>query len=306
MPGVTTSNLTGLLNEVTPQLSIDAVENKTWPLEFFPMTSQRGDTAYRWKVRTSGNTGVESFAEGQAEPVAGAQTYTAANLAWANYRIKLRIERIAIEDARDVDLVGDLVSREVADAEKDLVEDMTDDVYGTAAVPAITGIASAVDSTGTYAGIAKATITVWASYESDVSTGVDADITTALDDLRTPARKGRPTHILANETESRVIAGFHDGNVAPTYMLEGGADGMLYRGGYTGVTYDGGVSLVTVPGYTANEVIIIQRDDWLMVTHRDFLLDPWQLEGDAIHTTLSWRGQLVCLHAGRQGKLTTF
>lgn len=305
----TVSNLTGLLNQVTPQLSIDAVEAKRWFMDFFPRRTQLGDTAVRWKVRTTGNTGVENFVEGQALPTPGAQTYTAASEAWGANRAHIRISRFALEDERDVSVITGIMARELADGEKDLVNDMADDVFsgaGTGGAP--NGLTTLVDSAGTHHGIDKGVITAWASYEAAVAGIVLADLDTAIDNLITPARTpnpGGPTTVLLDETEFRVVGNLMDANERHVVsQADARAEGGLaFRLGYTALFYDN-LQIVRAPGFPADTVLLIDQRDWEIVMHRDFLLDPFQLDADEVFSVLSTRWALKCNHLGRQGKLT--
>ena len=304
----TVSSLTGLLNQVTPQMTIDAVEAKNWWLTYFQRVTQLGGSNRNWPVRTTGNTSAGSFIEGATWPAAGDQTRTPASEPWGAYWVRIGISRFALEDDRSVNVAEPLLQTELEGAEKDLVNDVEGDVFaGDGTGGAINGLVTLVDSTGTHHGINKATITAWASYEADTMGGALADIDTAIDTLIGPARKGAPTDILANETEFRVIGGLIGANERHiiTQVEAGDGSGNVFRGGQTGLWYDN-LQVQRVPGFTADTVLIIQRSDWRITVHRDFLLDPFEIENDEIRSTLSLRLNLTCDHLGRQGKLTTF
>ena len=307
MAGVITTQLTDHLNELVPQVKVDAVERKSALYNLFAKSTQAGGDSYNWRVNSAGNSSASSYAESEVEQVAGRQTQAKATLAWKGYRAIMRLTRFAMEDAGgSAYIVGDLVQSEVEGAFRDLLNDIEDGIYsdGTGNSSAdITGLQAAIASTGTYAGIVRSGATYWQSHVTgSVGALAEADVQTTLLNLRGSTRKGMPTHILCNPTVFNILGNLLDANRRPVIAQSDG-DALHFAGGFVTLSYEG-LTVVQVPGYTAQRMDIIQLPNFAIKIIRDFTTDPFRNDNDDITAPMTWRGQLINHHSGQSGTLT--
>lgn len=307
MAGVLTSQLTDHLNELVPQVRVNAVERKAALYNFFDKMFRTGGDGYKWRVNSAGNTSAGSFGESEVEQAAGRQTWAKASLGWKAYRAILRITRFSIEDASgDAYIVAGLVQSELEGAFRDILNSIEDGIYsdgtGNGSLD-VTGMQAANSSTGTYAGLNRSTATYWASYlSSSVGALAELDVQTMLLTLRSAARGGNPDTAFCNPTVFNILGNLLDSSVSRT-VTQADKGGIHLNGGFSSIDY-GGVKVLQIPGYTAQRMDAIQKDEYKMVVIRDFLTDPWERVNDDITTAMSWRGNLVNHHSGHSGALT--
>ena len=136
-----------------------------------------GGSNYRWVVRqNTGNTSVEIFTEGQVQPTPNQQDYSAASVAFSYYRAMVQLTGHAVDAMGSSQIPIDAVSSELDGAAQDVSELMNTTFLGATN----SGLEVAVDSTTTYAGIARGAATYWESVETSVGGALTI---TALEDM---------------------------------------------------------------------------------------------------------------------------
>lgn len=144
--------------------------------------------ACQWNAKFSGRTAGGAYLEG-ADMVDGdfdQHLRKSASLAWAEYRKGAKVtglaQAIAAAQGRGGGQLGvatDVLYEEIKDAVDDLAKDISVHTYSgdvTSSPTQIEGLARAIDSTGTYAGLSRGTYTEWASAENSLA---EADLSIA-------------------------------------------------------------------------------------------------------------------------------
>lgn len=133
-----------------------------------------------WRVSGDGRT-VSKVASGADAPAATQNEKKLATLGWGRYTTVVQIGFDAITAA--LNAPGDmgainLLEGELIDGVRAIAKDVNADLYAglQATADSVVGLAEAIDSTGTYAGINQAVDAWWASHES----GAGVTLTTAL------------------------------------------------------------------------------------------------------------------------------
>ncbi|MBE9552413.1 MAG: hypothetical protein IMF05_03005, partial [Proteobacteria bacterium] len=207
-------------------------------------------------------------------------------------------------EARDNYEIGTLIGDEMDKAVLDLAEDLEDqwmtDGTGNGSKDQ-TGIIIANDATGTYAGLARATYTFWASVEqAAIGTMALSDVQTVFQTLRNSTRRSKPDLVLCGPPVFDIMANLLDDRV--TYMEPGSSlpNGLVLKHGVAAIHWRGAV-WTEIPGYTTQRFDAVQSSDWHFDIVRNFAWDPVEIDGDDITTKMTVGMNLVCDHPGRQG-----
>lgn len=187
MAGATLTGVSAFLNlvygqGVTETLRRDAILPNVIPVR--PMAN----SSATWRVKIGARNTAAAKAQGYAVQSSDYSTDTRlqAILAWAHYEAYASVtgtaQRIAAANSA-YNGMPNLIDEEVSDAAKELAVKISADCYAgdvTATPVQVAGVAAAIDSTGTYAGIDPSTYTTWVS-------GEDTSLTTTtvtLDAIR--------------------------------------------------------------------------------------------------------------------------
>lgn len=180
MAGITLSGLSAILNlmyggGITATLRRDTVLPHLIPTVF------EANPACQWQVKVGARNTAGPRAQG-ADASGGdysTDTKLGATIAWAHYESFASItgtaQRIAAANPGFNAGIGGggEFDREMADASDELAVAISEDSYSgdyTATPVEIAGLAAAIDSTGTYAGIAQGSYSTWASGEASLAT----------------------------------------------------------------------------------------------------------------------------------------
>jgi hypothetical protein len=318
MAGATTTTLSTL---VKPIVADEATVLKYTSKEFFaalkaagmPDMRAVGDTAFRWKLlRSTGNSSVETFVEGQGIPTAGSQTWTEAAVSWVYHRVLVQLTGHA-RDAMGSHYLGEQwagagnLSGETAGAYADLEDLMNNTFLGSGT----NGILNAVDSTGTYAGLAKATFTDFASFEE---AGGGAALTVAMLDntweaVRDNDRGGAPEVLLMPHnqvTNYANLAGVGATTSLVRFVANGTAPKLDAGWDTTGLTYHN-LPIHGIGDMTDTEILMLSgiAQNFLFATIRPIEVKPLAVTDDSeSKTQISTGGTLVCRNPRTQGKIT--
>lgn len=292
MPLTTTTGANAIREAYQPGF-VEAVYRNNQLLGYFPAPEPAvGDTNVRWKVNSAGQT-PEIFVEGQAQPVAGTQSYQNAAVAWNYYRAMLQ----TTGHARDA-----LKSAWIAAVEEDmrlLVQDIID-LITTTTMSGTNGLETMVDGGTTYAGIARGSAAYWESTETAVS-GILAtsDLYDIDEAIRDNDKGGKPSLILLpwnQNTNIYQLAG------APFVQTAGPSDkavGMLNQ------TFNG--SKILPLGDWTNTVIMfldMSAGKWRHVVIRDFQVKEMAPSADSDIMQVSTGRILINKNPKFDGKLT--
>jgi hypothetical protein len=255
-----------------------------------------GDTNWRFKANSAGNTSVQIFTEGQAQPGAGNQSWSNLAVPWNYYRCMIEITGHS-RDALKSRWIN-AVDEEFSLGMEDLVDLMT-----TTSMSGTNGIETIVDSTTTYAGQARGSAAWWESSETAVG---GALAHTNLEDLLETCED--------NDKGALFAPGMWlmpRNQYTNVYRLSGGV-GVQNTGdsdkapGLPRQTF-AGIPMVWLPDFTNTVIMLLEmtpRAKWRHIVHR-----PWDVKemgptSDADVYQLSNARLLVCEAPKYHGKLT--
>lgn len=256
----------------------------------------KGNSSATWKVKIGARNTAGPRAEGAAASGSdfSSDTRLQGTLPWAHYESFASITGTAqrIQAANGQGGGMELLAEELRDASNELAVGISEDVYSgnSGSSPAeIEGLARAVDSTGTYAGIAQGTYATWASGEA---TGSLSGLT--LDGIRTnlfrpvkDATGKRPDVVVLPGNLHDKVAALIDSAARVLMPINApvGANGAreavnLASMGFTGFMLDG-VPFVEDRHCTANTMYALTLDEieFQQTPPIWTSMDPGQLQG---------------------------
>jgi hypothetical protein len=287
-----------------------------------PMHVSQGGDSFDWKISAGPvNTATEIFTEGQAPAAAGNQTYASPELAYIYFRTVAQLSGHAGDQMRSSWVSGDEASAAQLFGELSQGWDDVQDLVNTTFMgSANNGLQQAIDSTGTFAGINRATTTQFASLETAVGGALTAAVMRdAYEGLRDNDRGGKPEAILMpwNQVSNyESLAGASNGTDAAKLLRIMGQPGQgtafdlgwATNGGsvLTGMSYSG------IPIYglgdQTNEVILWLsgvQSKWRYAVQRDMHQRPLSISDDTeAKVQLSFAATPACLAPHQQAKLT--
>ena len=254
-----------------------------------------GDTSRRWKVNSAGNDSTQLFVEGQAAPSSGEQTWVSAAVAYNHFRIMLEFTGHARAALQAGQGYVDAIAEEMTLGQKDLV-----DLITTTFMSGTNGMETAVDSTTTYAGIARGSATYWESYEAAaVGTLAVSDLEDAIESLmdnnRGAMAEGLRWFLPWNQATNiyRLTGGsatqfVGDADKAPGFLNQSFA----------------GIPMTPLGDWTDTVIILADMPGkWEFTEHEGFRTRDMGPTGDADLVMVTYRAGLECLDPLRQGKL---
>lgn len=304
MAGDTTTTQAALVQEVFRPGVTTLWQNDRMLQIFGEPIDQAGDVP-RWVVHYSGQT-AEEFTEGTALGIASSQGYLDAVLAWRYFRVPVEVTGHARDRLRAGNAVpgyGAALAEALSKAQRNLVHGISTGLMDTSAG----GLLNAVDSTGTYAGIARATYSWWASYEQSIGTLAESDLEAALagleDQPRITAGMGPVDLIVTTRAALTAVKGLgHTNNAASLIRAEMGAP--INLGFPTSGTMIQGIPVVVMPNLTAGTMLFLRRSMFRVLRIRDFEVKPQAPNGDSDVFQISYGCALQCDNPYPQGKLT--
>lgn len=296
MSGLTTTVAAETIREVHQPGFVEGVYRNNKLFSNFPAWArQMGDTAYRWKVNHSANSGLEVFTEGQPQPQAGSQGFVTPYVSWTYFRIMLEYTGHA-RDALQSNYIPH-ITEEGNLGRDDLIDLMTTSFMGSTY-----GLELAIDYGSAYAGVTRNGA---AGYFEATETAVNDKLAWSdLRDLKETVRnadKGStgPWFWLCNLNQESNI---YELTGSPVIRMEGDGD-LSPR--MTSPSVDGD-KVVALPDFTTTVIALIDAGagNWAPTYIRDFeVLDMGPTSDNHIFQ-LSWGGAFVCRNPKVQGKLT--
>lgn len=273
----------------------------------------KGSAPFKWNVVTATNSSAETFSEGQAPSPAGRQTYVQASVDVFGVRVYVGETGHTRDNRAKSGFYDDPGSLEEMLGESDLLYKADTELCGSTQDR---GIASIIDSTGTYAGLAQGTYSVWSSEENAVSGALTVSALNLIYEELTLAtnssvpRGASPTHVLmpvqqiTNYTELVGPAATSGG----VFRYSNPADydlGLVRKiaGWETGLTYNG-LPLCRIRNLTSTEIYVTDITDWELLIHRDLQVDPVVGNPEVIQYQLSTTMALKIAKRNHHGKMT--
>lgn len=253
-----------------------------------------GDTAYRWKVNDSGNSSVEVFTEGQAQPGAGVQSFQNCAVDWTYFRFMVQVTGHA-RDALKSRYI-DHIDEEARLGRSDLIDLITTGFMGSTY-----GLELAVDYGSSYAGVTRSGSAGW--FESTETATNAALATSHLIDLQETIRDndkgGKPSLLLGSinqESNLYQLSGPHVIHNSNPSDKAPGLNSQMFAG----------KTCVFLPDFSDTVIMLLDMrpSNWAPMQIRPFSVKQMAPSGDSDVYQVSWGGQLVCRMPKFQGKLT--
>lgn len=172
MPGLSVAN-TDSASQFIQDMFFDEAVNALYYNDFFglqrngnsifPKVLWGGGSSVKWAVRRGANTTTEVFTEGQALQEGSYQKYSEAAVSWTYARATIQLTGHALDAMQSTSVPIDAINSEVVGASEDISDLLTTSFLGSTY-----GLELSVDSTSTYAGIARGAATWWESAETAV------------------------------------------------------------------------------------------------------------------------------------------
>lgn len=274
----------------------------------------QGGANFTWRInRATGNSGTEIFTEGQAVPAAGSQTYLDPALNYIYHRSIVEISGHAMDQLRshyisDAQVGSANLYGEVTGAMDDLEDLYTNTFLGSTN----NGLQIAIDSTGTYAGQARATFTDLQSFETAGAAGAltIAMLRDTWEGVRDNDRGGNVQAIIMpwNQTSNYVALaqGTTTANFVRHVNEKGVGPSIDLGANFSGLTFNG-VPIYGVADLTDTEILMLSNveSDWLYAIQRPLSRKQLAINDDAeARLQLSIASTIVCLNPRRQGKVS--
>lgn len=282
--GVSTSVLSALLKQnVAPEL-VDLLYRETPYLNLLRSAGRVSDgigpSPFQWNVITSANSSFEVFSEGQAPPVAGRQTEIQAQLSAFYVRTVWGTTGHVIDNQAKAGYHQDPLEVESSGAVADLMKGLEDQLLGSTQDR---GIASIIDSTGTYANLAQGTYSVWASEENDASAAAltIAMLNTLHREMKSPTggssvpRGAMPTHWLMPSPQIEAYRNtVGAGNATAANRLVRFNEQTRDYGTVVEQHTFNNLPIVEIPTMTSTELYLVDISGIELLIHRDIKTEP--------------------------------
>lgn len=232
---------------------------------------------------------------------------------WKQLYVPVTVDGLTLIKTDSPEAIADFIRTYFTQAEMEMAELIADGIWsdGTTNTKKIDGLQLAVDSTGTYGGLARATYTWWAAQEN--ATGGNPTFATLQTLFGECTNGGRhPTIILCTQAIYNVIVGLGvgtGGDDSFQRMPVGpmGADEQLFSAGFTNILFNG--VPVTVDAGASGYVYMLNEEfiDLAVSPRADFYLEDFQkpVQQDAMTAKLLWAGNLIVKNCTLQGKDST-
>lgn len=291
---VTTSTHAEVIREKTEPGFVDAVFRNNSFLQYFGAPSDTGgDTNVRWKVNSAGNDSVETFNEGDGQPDAGNQSYVSAAVPPQYFRAMLQITGHARDALRSAWFNS--IAEETLQAMRDII-----DLITTTFMSGTNGLETMVDSSTTYAGIARGSAGYHESTETAVSAALSVeDLEDLLETIEDNDKGGKPTHIFGPRNQ---VTNFSRLSGTP-YVQNGDPND---KGQHLISTSFAGRPFIGLPDFTNTVIAMLDMrpGHFMMKVHRPWSVKDMGPSGDSDVMQLSYACIPICKQPKFQGKLT--
>jgi len=307
-----TQALSGVSPVLRPNIQGVPVDLTSRPTDFVNllvsqglMRPPSGGTPLKWAVQYATSTGAEIFVENQAMGADSSRTLAQASLSPFYLRVPVAVTGHVLDQVAEGGAFEDIAQAELANAVRDLYVLLESTLLGSTQDR---GIASIVDATGTYAGLAAASYTTWASAETAVGGALTAAVMEdAHETLRAAPHNGMASAILCapNQVTNYLRIMGPSASSTPTRLMlpqQGGVDiGMLRA-----QPSFNGTPLVSINGITSAEMYWLDFTDGGIgfETIRDLKVEQLAKVNDNTQWVVSMGGALKVSKRNKHLKLT--
>jgi hypothetical protein len=291
MPGTTSTLSTAIREAYAPGFELTVYRNRGLLPLFAPPIDSGGDTAYRWKINTTGNNSVEIYSEGQGQLAPGNQAYVNAAVDYLAFRFMTQITG---------HLRAALRSRwfNAIEEEQSLgMEDMID-LINTTYMASTYGLEAAIAATGSYAGLTRGSITYFESAVTAVNDSLAlSDIQDMLEGLKDNERGVTPDLLLGPVNQETNIY-----RLAPEAgMRTTGYENPLpnFQGQRVA-----GMTPAFLGDWTDTVLCYLRRSDVKVIQHQPFMVKEMAPSGDSDVMQNSYMGIIVHVNPKLAGKNT--
>jgi len=303
MSGATTTTLAPLIEEqITEGMSVHWRNMMVLAL-FGPGTDQKNDTGVRTRFHYNGQTAVE-WSEGDAPPAAGYQSYVEGLQSFRNFRVPIEVSGHAQDERQDA--TGDGYMSALAEEQERALNDLMHGINTGLLDTSTGGLQGLVDDSTAFMGLARATYTQLAAYESAVGGALTlAALKTMTRTLRDQPRAGRPNLIIFSPTIADTYTGIVDSgaNFHRRDVTAAPGDAFDIAPAPTAARFQG-IATYEMPDLTASVLLCIQREDFYIKWKRRVKVRAMGATRDADMWDATARLMLGCRNPRRQGKLT--
>lgn len=266
------------------------------PKGLFPIIPSRGGSAYRWTVQTAGPTARE-YDEGQAPPAPTGNTYVEASIAYSTgyFDVALELTGHAIDALKDEGAIVEEVDKILVDGFRSMQDAINNKALGSTDW----GLQLAIDSSGTYAGLARGTYTTWVAGETALSAALSRSALRDGIEYLTDNDVGARHQDLILLMPVNQVSNYHGLGISTSHPVvmntQGGAALDL---GFTGEYFEG-LPIYGIPDLTDTVVMILDRTKVYWVMHRPPTIEKKQTAGDSVAWYLTCSMILVmedCTH----------
>lgn len=266
-----------------------------------------GGTPLKWAVQYSSTSGAEVFVENQALGANSKRNLAQASLSPFYLRAPVAVTGHVLDQVAAGGTFEDVAQGELANGVKDLFELMESSLLGSTQDR---GIASIVDSTGTYAGLAAGTYAAWASAETAVGGAMTAAVMQdAHETLRAAPYNTRASVILMppNQLTNYTAVMGPAASSTPSRMALPQQPGQPYDIGVLRAPPQfNGTPILEINGMTSTEVywLDLTEEGVTFQTIRDLRVEKYAKTNDNEQWVLSIAGALKVKNRRRHLKLT--
>lgn len=282
--------------------------------EMFPKEKSMGSSAYRWDAISTDNASGGTASDGAPFTASASLTWQQASLSY-----QLWDSAYEISDGLNAALAvpgADILGSIRVEAERALAR-LYDNIAATMLGSTGMGWELAADSTGTYAGIDRSTVTNWASRETAVSGVLTAAVFYNDEEaLLLPERAGSPDTIfvpIQQYTNYMQLSGAGASTSLVRVQANSNQAVNVNAGGDRNEAYFGNMRLVPVRDMTSTITIMTERALWKIIYHnrnlpgaRDggLVVEPVARGGYVSKVNMSWFGVLAHLNPHKSAKNT--
>jgi len=269
-----------------------------------------GADPMQWNLTTAANGSAENYAESQAAPVAGKQTYARASQGFFHSRVVAGYSGHVADQVRNGGVYQDPIASEVQKGIADLFVQVESTLCGSVQDQ---GVQSIIDGGDTYANLAPGTYTSWKSLETAV--GGALSFTVLEDNLETAALSpylSQPTDWLMpfNQITNYVRLA---GSSATTSLMRfsppgnGGTNdlGMIPGNYLQGQVSYNGAPIHGISGLTTTVIVGLDMTSPVrLVVKRDVTVEPLAKTNDDTNVQITFACALQVLERNKHLKLT--
>jgi hypothetical protein len=290
---LTTSTAANAIREAyEPGFQELAFRNNSF-LPLFEKIASPGDTSYRFKGNSAGNSSVETYSEGANMPTSGNQTWSNLAIAYTFFRYVVEVTGHAEAALKSQWLPA--IEEEIRLGNKDLI-----DLITTTFIGSTSGLEVAIDSTSTYAGQARGSAAWWESTETAVSGALSYDDLIDLQEaIRDNDKGGMPSMILCPYNQESNIFRLTGGPAMQTLSPQDKASGLMNQA-------FGGIPVIPLYDFTNTVIAMLDNRPGKnsVVEHVPFTVTDQGRSGDADVFQIKWAGCWVNRIPKFDGKLT--